>query len=105
MIIAVSASAFKDYKRLEAGCDGFIAKPVRTKVLFDCLQKHLNLTYIYEVNENHHKVCQNESPLVGPNSEQATILFNLTLRGDIEGIIEYVKKLKQNNEQLACPKN
>ncbi|MEK8021574.1 MAG: response regulator, partial [Candidatus Parabeggiatoa sp.] len=103
VIIAVSASAFKDYKQksLEAGCDGFIEKPVRTKVLFDCLQKHLNLTYIYEVNENHHEVCQNERPLVGPNSEQATILFNLTLRGDIEGIIEYVKKLKQNNEQLA----
>jgi CheY-like chemotaxis protein len=49
-IIAASASVF-DYHQLQSkdvGCDEFIAKPFRAEVLLELLQKHLNLTWIYE---------------------------------------------------------
>ncbi|MBF0287573.1 MAG: response regulator [SAR324 cluster bacterium] len=53
VIIAVSASAFEDKREetLAAGCDDFIAKPFKENEIFEMMQKHLGLQYIYE--ENH----------------------------------------------------
>jgi PAS domain S-box-containing protein len=109
IIVAVSASVFKYYqqKSLEAGCDDFIAKPIHIETLLECLQKHLNLKWVYAQNdraatrEYKGAMLQSDAPIKGPNVEQATILCNLTLRGDIDGIIEYVKQLEQTDEQLA----
>jgi CheY-like chemotaxis protein len=50
VIIASSAFVF-DYDRqesLDAGCDGFLPKPVQMKELLDLLQAHLGLEWIYE---------------------------------------------------------
>jgi len=112
IIVAISASAFGYHKQqsLAAGCDDFIAKPIHAGVLLACLQKHLKLTWIYDS-----KVPVDSYPLAGgdcteqpfllPNDhlltrEQATILFDLTLRGDINGIVEYVEQLEQSDESL-----
>lgn len=107
IIIAVSASAF-DYhqqKSVETGCNDFIAKPIQTKTLLECLQIHLNLTYVYEKNNNvihsDSKTQADEVSLKAPNTEQAKKLFDLTLCGDIDGIINYMKTLEQMDKQLT----
>jgi len=46
-------------------------------------------------------VKPHDTSLIGPTVEQATTLFNISLRGDIKSIIKYVKQLEQNDEQLA----
>jgi len=103
IIIAISASAFDYHKQQseEAGCDGFIAKPISAEKLLNCLRKHLNLTYVYEqhTDQANRAEPQTDAFLIGPSVEQATALFNLTLQGDLDGIVEYVEQ--QQDKQLA----
>lgn len=48
-IFAVTASTFEQEKEelLKNGCDDFIPKPFRNRMVLDRLAKHLNLTYTY----------------------------------------------------------
>ncbi|MCP4750722.1 MAG: PAS domain-containing protein [Proteobacteria bacterium] len=52
VVVGVSASAFEDKKEeaLVAGCNDFIAKPFKESDVFDLMQKHLGLEYVYEEN-------------------------------------------------------
>jgi len=49
-IIAVSASALKNQQDaiLAAGCDGYIAKPFRQTDIFEAMEKHLDVRWVYE---------------------------------------------------------
>ncbi|MCP4121913.1 MAG: response regulator [Bacteroidetes bacterium] len=53
IILAISASSFDaDVESiLEAGCDDFVGKPFNESTIFDSLQKHLGVRYIYEDDE------------------------------------------------------
>ena len=48
-IIALTASALKELQPevMESGCDAFILKPFRESEIFDAIQEHLGLEYIY----------------------------------------------------------
>ncbi len=50
VIIALTASAFeKDRHRvIEHGCNDFVRKPFRDYEIFEMLQKHLNMQFVYE---------------------------------------------------------
>lgn len=106
VIIAFSASVFQSNQQqcLEAGCTDFIAKPIIHKVLLEKLQKHLKLTWIYKdtkelVSENDANLASSQAlPSKGPSAEQATILFNLALRGDILAIQDYIVQLLEQND-------
>jgi CheY-like chemotaxis protein len=45
VIVAVTASAMKgdEQKAMEAGCDGYISKPIDTRLLPDLVQRYLGL--------------------------------------------------------------
>ncbi|MCP4750724.1 MAG: response regulator [Proteobacteria bacterium] len=49
-IVSISASAFEEdrKKAFEAGCDGFVRKPFKEFEIFDEMQMHLGLKYVYE---------------------------------------------------------
>ncbi|MES9898374.1 MAG: ATP-binding protein [Sedimenticola sp.] len=49
-IVAITASAFKEQRKsiLDAGCDEVLHKPFQAHEIFDCMKKHLGLSYIYE---------------------------------------------------------
>ncbi|MBN1887664.1 MAG: response regulator [Thermoflexales bacterium] len=50
IIIALTASAFNDQRdeALAAGCDDFVRKPFRGAELFEAMERHLGLHYVYE---------------------------------------------------------
>lgn len=103
-IIAVSANAFESHKQksFEAGCSDFIEKPVNAEILLYRLKTHLNLTYVYNSQATDDEQLQNDKELIkGPSSEQANQLYNLTLSGDVSGIINYVTQLEQADNQLV----
>ncbi|MBN1992221.1 MAG: response regulator, partial [Anaerolineae bacterium] len=49
VVVALTAGAFKEDRArvLAAGCDGFIRKPLREADIFETLERHLGLTFIY----------------------------------------------------------
>jgi PAS domain S-box-containing protein len=53
IIIALTASAFEEERAaiLTAGCDDFLRKPVDAEILFDLMQRYLNVRYVYAANE------------------------------------------------------
>jgi signal transduction histidine kinase/CheY-like chemotaxis protein len=111
-MIAASASVFDCHqqKSLDVGCNDFIGKPFRTEQLLELLQKHLELTWVYEqefsadavddmvISDNQDE--ESNSELIGPSSEQASILFDLAMMGDIGGILENIEELEQSEKQL-----
>ncbi len=52
VIVALTASSYEEERGilLSAGCDDFIRKPFKEKTLFEVMQKHLGISYIYEPN-------------------------------------------------------
>ncbi|MDV3353200.1 ATP-binding protein [Leptothoe sp. LEGE 181152] len=53
IIIALTAFAFEDHRTmaLEAGCDDYVRKPFREQNLFEKLEQHLGVRYLYEGDE------------------------------------------------------
>lgn len=52
VIIALTASAFEEDRTivLSAGCDDFMRKPFREEILWEKIEKHLGVSYIYDNN-------------------------------------------------------
>ncbi len=50
IIIAISASVFDEEREriLAAGCNDFVAKPFSRSIIFDKLNEHLGIQYVYE---------------------------------------------------------
>ncbi|NRF68480.1 response regulator [Aquincola sp. S2] len=50
VIIALTASSFEEEREqlLAVGCDEFLRKPFRDEVLFEVMQKHLGVKFLYE---------------------------------------------------------
>ncbi|BAP55692.1 PAS domain-containing protein [Thioploca ingrica] len=108
VVIATSASVFNQYKEesLSAGCNEFIAKPIRAEILFNYLQRYLPLEWIYESVPKNNLIAEHNdnkalfSSIALP-SQVATQLFELTQMGDINGIIEQAQQLQQLDERFA----
>ena len=112
-IIAASASVFDYHQQqsLDAGCNDFLAKPFAAEEMLALMQKHLQLIWIYDEKylskvetktSEEQKEGDGTSVFIGPSPEQAAVLYDLGMMGDIKGILEEVDKLEQLNEQL-CP--
>jgi signal transduction histidine kinase/FixJ family two-component response regulator len=103
VVIATSASVFTEdrQKCFATGCDDFIAKPIRLDELLNKLRQHLKLEWVYEKTD--HSETKEEplqAPFIGPSVEQATVLFDLAMMGDIGGILKEAEKLEQSDQQL-----
>jgi PAS domain S-box-containing protein len=105
-IIAASASVsdFYQQKSLMVGCNGFIAKPIHIDQLLALLQQHLSLQWIYEESEEIPSLNEvepmTEENIIGPSSEQGTILLDLAMRGDIGGILKVLESFEKQDKQL-----
>ena len=109
VIIIFSANAFDFQKQqcLEAGCTDFIVKPIDHNSLLDKLQKHLKVKWVYEETkekeERKYTNASNQTHFKEPSAEQARILFELALMGDIIAIQKYADDLlKEDDEELQA---
>jgi response regulator RpfG family c-di-GMP phosphodiesterase len=105
-VIAASASVF-DYHQEQGrtvGCNDFIAKPFRAVALLALLQKHLHLDWIYEQEQPQEIVSEmldfTEEMAVTPSLQQAGILYDLAMRGDIGGILVKLDELEATEIHL-----
>ncbi|MCP4702069.1 MAG: response regulator [Gammaproteobacteria bacterium] len=111
VVIAVSASVFGEHQQesLSAGCKDFIIKPVHFEKLLACLKRHLPLAWIYaqtapEEGGHEHETDaeqqQTAMPLVNPSEEQAAVLFDLAMEGNMNEIHAYAEQLEQADPRL-----
>jgi signal transduction histidine kinase/DNA-binding response OmpR family regulator len=106
VIIAVSADAFlNNQEKSMDGCNAFITKPIKADILLGHLQTLMNLTWIYEGQDNVDTTSscelQTEVSLVGLSTKQATVLLNFAQLGDMNGIIAFSEQLEKTDEQLV----
>ncbi len=94
--IAVSADTFESVRQesIEAGCDDFIAKPVRTDNLLECIGRHLELEWIYEKSKEK-KPEVKAPPLIAPPEKELLNLLNLAKTGSITSIHKSVERIKK----------
>jgi len=107
-IIVVSANVFEEHrqKSLEAGCDDFVSKPIRIQQILDTIAQHLKLQWIYDINgaetslESKPAEITNfdETSMPIPSQEIINALYDLSLIGDVEGLIEQAALLKEEGD-------
>jgi PAS domain S-box-containing protein len=105
IILAVSARVFETdiQQSRQAGCNDFIAKPIRLEQLLEQLHHYFNLQWIYDTgSEASVELAATDSttPFIKPSAQQAAILFNLAKRGDLSGILNYVEQLQQDRRLI-----
>ncbi|MDM8526606.1 ATP-binding protein [Anaerolineales bacterium HSG24] len=105
IIIALSGRAFEE-DRLECqqvGCDDFLTKPLSFSHLFQTLQAHLNLTWIYKAKEADKAEAQptdnDDRAIIGPPDAVLQTLLELAKRGDIKRIRHEVTELETVNHK------
>ncbi len=112
-IFVSSASVFEPDQQnsLEAGANEFLPKPLQIDSLLAHLQKYLQLEWIYrEKAENNSEKAENftqtppfsaEIYFVAPSTEELDKLFNLAMRGNIQGIETVLAELEQLDTRYA----
>ena len=101
VVIATSASVFEaDYqKSLALGSNDFLAKPIKAEQLFEVLQQHLAIKWLYK--ETQSEETQSEvNQTVLPSQNTLMMLFQMTLRGDIDALEKEADKLMQADEKF-----
>lgn len=80
IIIALTANAFAEQKQemLAAGCDDLINKPLNTQILFQKLQTHLQVEYLYDDTNRETDTSINTSqPLTNPLSDIPNLITQM----------------------------
>jgi PAS domain S-box-containing protein len=104
-IIAVSASTFIQdrEKSISAGFIDFIAKPINREHLLDCLQKHLEIDWVYK--DTKVEVRHNEQFDINDLSkQQIQDLYHLASMGDVQGILDYIGKQSSSDKEAGLHK-
>jgi DNA-binding response OmpR family regulator len=105
-IIIVSASILEEERKaaLDAGCDEFLLKPFQQHVIFELLQKHLGVRFVYE---------NSPGPVAGPKpvltAETLATLPHEILAElqdaahaiDLDTVNQYIAQVRLQNEPLA----
>lgn len=98
VIIVVSANAFHEdhEKSILAGCNDFIAKPIRLDYLLETLKAQLSLEWIYanpgaSVNER----TEEAQRLLFPATEHLQALIQLVRIGYMKGLLEKLDQLER----------
>jgi len=109
VIIALTASVLKEEKAkiFEIGCDDFLPKPFSTHDIFEIMQKHLGLQYIYDNPEprlSPQKVEDRVIALTDLAELPPRLLEDLTqaaIRSKMDQVNELIKMIQERNPQLG----
>ena len=109
VIVALTASAFHEERDtiMGAGMDDYIAKPYRSYEIFDCMQKHLGLDYIYREMEPSVKASVDYTPeelaaaLSGLDAALRKRLREVTIILDNKAMEPVLEEIRQYNVKLS----
>ncbi|MBF0234351.1 MAG: response regulator, partial [Desulfamplus sp.] len=106
VVIALTASAFEEEKALvlSAGCDDFLRKPYRESEIFEAMERHLGIRFVWETDipengksgqkETHKPLTADALAALSPELRSA--LEQAAIRGDspaIERLVEQIRSL------------
>jgi signal transduction histidine kinase/DNA-binding NarL/FixJ family response regulator len=99
IVSSASVSNSDEYKSLLAGGNIFLPKPVEGETLFRLIQEYLKLEWVYKKEQ---EVISQKQEVSVPTSDEITYiaanvldkLSELTMQGNLDGIIEYADTLK-----------
>jgi PAS domain S-box-containing protein len=96
IIIASSASVYDADKKksLAVGSNAFLPKPIETEKLFEQLQHHLNLTWVYR---DKIKETARLTQMVFPPVAELEKLYELSLMGDVHELKEQAAILAESD--------
>lgn len=107
-IVALTASVLEEEKAviLSTGCDDFIRKPFREQNIFDALERHLGVSYLYAETEVISTVTRALNPL---NPEDLSCmpeswlndLYNAALEADANLVLELIKMIPASEIALV----
>jgi CheY-like chemotaxis protein len=109
-IVAVTASVFKHEQELvmEAGCDDFIRKPIRSEEIFETLARHLGVRFKYsklaeDLTEHIERMNDEEirERLRAMPPEWVSRLNEAAVAGDIEVTAALVEEIRERDEALS----
>lgn len=94
VIIANSANAYDTFRQqsLEAGCNAFIAKPIRTDELLELLQNLLGCEYIFKESDAPNR---STGQMVYPPSQILNEILELLLIGDVRATEQKITQMEQ----------
>ena len=102
LVIVSSASvlAIDRQKSITAGGNDFLPKPVQTRELFDKLQHHLQLTWVYEEDENplpspEKSLPESTTEIASPPREDLEILLDLAKQGLVHDLLVQADRIEQ----------
>lgn len=87
---------------LAAGFNDILFKPVIWQNLIEILQKHLNLTWIFEDEEAESILNPNFKSIIPLVQEELVVIKEYAKRGDIYAIQNYVKNYDKKDEKFTA---
>jgi len=108
VIIALTTGVFKDERALiiSADCDDFLRKPFKESELFDIMEKHTDIRFIWEEDTPGYGQKQADEKLISDAvsslpPELLTELEQATVRGDTMRIERLIEQIRPLNAPLA----
>ncbi|MBD3307335.1 response regulator, partial [candidate division KSB3 bacterium] len=104
VVIAVSASVFGETRAMsvQAGCDDFLAKPIQTPELLDCLQHHLHLEWIpADHPRREHTASPDPDQMALPSPERLQHLLQFAEMRSITDMRQLLSQLEAQEPSLA----
>ncbi len=110
VIIALTASAFEEDRRviLSEGCDDFVRKPFREAEIFEMLEKHLGIRFIYqEMQPSAAQISAaaqdtlTDQAISGMPAEWISALHQAALEADTERLLTLAAEIHDTNGALA----
>ncbi len=106
--IVSSASVFEidQNKSMSAGADEFLGKPIQAQDLLNILEKYLNLEWKHETKQETQSVEKNTTTseltatIIPPSPEDLALLYDLSRKGFVKGILEQTQRLEQLDSEL-----
>lgn len=100
IVIVNSASISEQYHQqsLQAGCHAFVPKPIDTHALLNILHDYLPLEWIYDRQETS---PASPETLIAPPPEELSLLLESVMMGDLNGILNKVSELEQQDTNLV----